>query len=131
MSPKIKRRIYRLMAYCTLAAVGVCVLFYQFSSNVSFFLTPSEFTRANFQDECRLGGLVQEGSVTYLAPDRVTFFVVDKSAAVEVEYTGPIPMIFRQGQGVVVTGKMQGGRFLARTLLTKHDEYYRKADQAS
>jgi cytochrome c-type biogenesis protein CcmE len=73
----------------------------------------------------RLGGLVAEGSLKRGAGLQVEFAITDKTNTIKVSYTGILPDLFREGQGVVAEGKLDGaGHFLADVVLAKHDENY-------
>ncbi|MDF1607264.1 cytochrome c maturation protein CcmE [Hoeflea sp. YIM 152468] len=74
----------------------------------------------------RLGGLVEQGSVTRGQNSSVTFQVTDTNASVKVRYVGILPDLFREGQGVVTEGTFspEEGTFLADSVLAKHDENY-------
>ena len=73
----------------------------------------------------RLGGLVAEGSVVHGQGAEVTFGVTDKKDTVKVTYTGILPDLFREGQGVVTEGTFRpDGVFVADSVLAKHDERY-------
>jgi cytochrome c-type biogenesis protein CcmE len=76
--------------------------------------------------QLRIGGLVEEHSVTHEANGRtIDFRVTDGNNAVNVVYTGSLPDLFREGQGVVAEGKLgRDGVFQASTVLAKHDEKY-------
>jgi cytochrome c-type biogenesis protein CcmE len=98
---------------------------------LAFFATPSDLESKGMPDgrRVRLGGLVETGSVMRAADGRmITFRVTDGNAAVPISYdmaNGPVPDLFREGQGVVVEGNLlSGGVFRADTLLAKHDERY-------
>jgi len=98
-----------------------------FSSNLVFFYSPSDLkSRAISPDRrVRLGGLVEDGSVTRGADSRIAFRVTDGKTDVAVVYHGIPPDLFREGQGVVAEGKLEpGGVFAASTILAKHDERY-------
>lgn len=74
--------------------------------------------------EVRLGGLVEDGSVTKNGTTTI-FAITDGNATVKVAYTGILPDLFREGQGVVTEGALQpDGMFVADTVLAKHDENY-------
>ena len=95
---------------------------------VTFFFTPSQAAERSIPagQRVRLGGLVEEKSVTKLA-DGVTiqFRVTDRAKAVIVHFKGVLPDLFREGQGVVIQGAFQPDRsFTATTVLAKHDENY-------
>ena len=92
-----------------------------------FFYTPSEIAAKAIApgQRFRLGGLVAKGSVKRLAEPTVTFAVTDLERTTPVSYTGQLPDLFREGQGVVAEGTLDAqGRFLADTVLAKHDENY-------
>ena len=72
----------------------------------------------------RLGGLVQDGSIQRGQGKAVQFVVTDGSNAVPVTFTGILPDLFAEGQGMIGLGQMQGGVFVATEILAKHDETY-------
>jgi cytochrome c-type biogenesis protein CcmE len=73
----------------------------------------------------RLGGMVEKGSLQKTAGTLdVQFFVTDYKHTVAVKYSGILPDLFREGQGVVAHGRMQGNTFVADEILAKHDENY-------
>jgi len=76
---------------------------------------------ANF----KLGGVVLERSIQRDSQTlRVDFTVTDRFHEIPVAYTGILPDLFREGQSIIATGRMEGGRFVAREVLAKHDETY-------
>lgn len=78
-----------------------------------------------------LGGLVKKGSVVRGAGMEVSFIMTDCTHSVPVRYTGVLPDLFREGQGVVATGRMEGGgTFVANRILAKHDSSYMPANVA-
>ena len=72
----------------------------------------------------RIGGLVVEGSILRGAGTEVSFAVTDTNATVPVRYTGILPDLFGEGQGMVALGRMEGETFVATEVLAKHDETY-------
>lgn len=103
-----------------------------FQENVSFYRTPSQLQQqATDGMRYRVGGLVERGSVGR-ADDGVTltFRVTDTHAALPVQYKGLVPDLFREGQGVVVEGRLQGGTMTADTVLARHDERYMPPEAA-
>jgi len=95
--------------------------------SIVFFYSPSEIATMNISPDTRirLGGLVEKGSVDRSEGKTVHFRVTDTSKPLTVVYTGVLPDLFREGQGVVVEGKLDGqGQFEADTVLAKHDENY-------
>jgi cytochrome c-type biogenesis protein CcmE len=98
-----------------------------FSSNLVFFYSPSDLkTHAMSADRrVRIGGLVEDGSVSRGPDSHVAFRVTDGKTDIAVVYHGILPDLFREGQGVVAEGILQpGGVFDASTVLAKHDEKY-------
>jgi cytochrome c-type biogenesis protein CcmE len=90
-----------------------------------FFHSPSELVNPGALTDRRLrvGGLVEEGSVVQ-AGATVTFRLTDLANSVPVAYTGILPDLFREGQGVVAEGRMERGVFVADQVLARHDENY-------
>lgn len=95
------------------------------SDNIVFFYSPSEFQDHTKKSEVRIGGMVKEGSIVHISPDVIEFVVTDYNIEICVRYKGIVPVLFRENQGVVVLGKLENGIFIAKNLLTKHDENYR------
>lgn len=123
-----KRR--RLMAVVAgLAALGAAtgLVLTAFQDNLVFFHSPTDVAEKGIPEgrSFRLGGLVEEGSVAR-SPDgkTVTFRITDTARAVPVTYTGLLPDLFREGQGVVAQGRLDAGVFRASEVLAKHDETY-------
>ena len=126
MKPKNQRlvlvgaAVVALLAAVLLAMIGL-------RSQASFFYTPADIAGGKAHDgqAMRLGGMVEKGSVKRDA-DGVTihFVVTDGKAATPVTYRGIVPDLFREGSGAVAEGRMQGGVFVADTILAKHDERY-------
>ncbi len=94
--------------------------------SIVFFHSPSEIAAKQIEPgtRIRIGGLVKDGSVERNGLD-VRFAVTDGNADLSVSYTGVLPDLFREGQGVVAEGMLDGnGGFRADTVLAKHDEQY-------
>jgi len=93
-----------------------------------YYLTPSDITvdhKAQVDERVRLGGYVVPGSV-HRRGGALTFTVTDRASRMHVLSTGPVPQMFRAGQGVVLEGALgHDGRFHSDTLLVKHDGEYR------
>ncbi len=99
--------------------------------NINLFHTPTEVRAGSVPDGSvfRIGGMVVDGSVRRdgdgaAADLSVTFDLTDTQSSVQVAYSGILPDLFREGQGVVALGQMRGGVFVARQVLAKHDETY-------
>ena len=126
-----KHRRMLVVAGCVAClAVAVALVLGALSENLTFFLAPSELaSKAPAPGRSfRLGGLVEAGSVTRSLGDGragARFRITDGVAAVSVDFSGILPDLFREGQGVVALGAMRAdGSFHAEEVLAKHDETY-------
>ena len=126
MKPK-NQRLVLVSAALIAVLVAVLLAMWGLRNQASFFSTPADIVagRAKEGQAARLGGMVEKGSVRH-EPDGVTihFVVTDGKAATPVTYRGIVPDLFREGSGAVAEGRMQGGTFIADTILAKHDERY-------
>jgi cytochrome c-type biogenesis protein CcmE len=125
---KKQRLVVVSTALVALAGAVALVLFALGGDSLSLFLQPSSVIEKNIPEgqRFRLGGLVKEGSYEKQA-DGLTyqFIVTDCVVDIPVSYHGILPDLFREGQGVVTEGKLDGkGLFIADTVLAKHDENY-------
>ena len=112
---------------------AVLLVMVAFSQAVAYFYVPGDLAKADLSPGTliRLGGLVEAGSVKRGDGKTVTFSVTDTLGTVPVTYTGILPDLFREGQGVVAEGAFgTGGLFVADTVLAKHDETYMPKDVA-
>ena len=112
-----------------IAGVGLAVFLgtQAFKSNVMFFFDPSQVAshEAPADKRFRLGGMVEKGSIDKTPGTLdVKFLVTDFKHTVAVKYSGILPDLFREGQGVIAHGRMQGDVFIADEILAKHDEKY-------
>jgi cytochrome c-type biogenesis protein CcmE len=115
-----------LIVVCVSLAVGLALQAFQ--ENLLFFYSPTQVLAGEPPEgrKFRLGGLVEEGSLTREAGElKISFIVSDLENTLPVSYEGVLPDLFREGQGVVAHGVMQpDGSFLAEEVLAKHDENY-------
>ncbi|MDR7146441.1 cytochrome c maturation protein CcmE [Rhizobium sp. BE258] len=114
---------------------AVLLVMFAFSQSVAYFYMPADLAKTPVPPETRirLGGLVGEGSVIRGVGSTVEFAVTDGSnQPVKVKYTGILPDLFREGQGVVTEGMFEAAshEFIADTVLAKHDEKYMPKDVA-
>ena len=126
-SPKARRRLYLVAAIAPVLALAVGLTLWGLSDSISFFYTPAQAAEAKppVGRSIQLGGLVQPGSVVKHPDGRVEFVVSDQLASTQVSYSGDLPDLFREGQGIVATGAFQAdGDFKAKQVLAKHDEKY-------
>lgn len=113
---------------------GITLALNAFNENLVFFFSPTQVVakEAPTGRTFRLGGVVEPGSVVRQADGvTVVFHVTDTAKAVPVQYTGILPDLFSEGQGVVVQGKLdESGLFTASEVLAKHDENYMPPEAA-
>jgi cytochrome c-type biogenesis protein CcmE len=107
------------------AVLSVSLLLKALGSNTNYFYSPTEVVegKAPTGKSFRLGGLVGKGSVVRVDM-KVNFDVTDNKNKFNIEYTGILPDLFREGQGIITTGSLVNGTFVATEVLAKHDENY-------
>ena len=124
-----RARLYMVLALLLGAGTATALVFVALGKNVSYFRTPTEIMSGTYPEKqsgrgIRLGGLVEKGSLTRDG-SAIDFRVTDLKNTIPVHYAGIVPDLFREGQGVIATGKMgESGVFQATVLLAKHDEKY-------
>lgn len=124
-----------MVGVLVLGVAGATALFLAaFRENLVYFYTPSEVVagEAPAERRFRIGGLVADDSVER-DPDslQVRFAVTDTARTVTVRYDGVLPDLFREGQGIVADGRLDGdGAFVADRVLAKHDESYMPPEAA-
>jgi cytochrome c-type biogenesis protein CcmE len=128
MKPVRRQRLYLILAMVVAIAVAAGFGLNAFNQNLMFFFAPTEVVAGKAPDTAvfRLGGMVVKGSVQRPGDDlRVRFDLTDFEQVVSVEYTGILPDLFREGQGIVSRGRLRDdGVFVAEEVLAKHDENY-------
>ena len=132
MTRKQKRGVLIGGGVVTLGLALILVMF-ALKDSIVFFHTPSDVLEKGIRagERIRLGGLVEQGSVVRGQGTTVTFKVTDTLKDMPVMFTGVLPDLFREGQGVVAEGVMDGnGVFRADSVLAKHDETYMPRDVA-
>ncbi|HEY8195250.1 MAG TPA: cytochrome c maturation protein CcmE [Hyphomicrobium sp.] len=125
MTRKQKRGVLIGGGVATLGVALILVLF-ALKDSVVFFHTPSDIIEKGVHagERIRLGGLVEQGSVVHEGTT-IKFKVTDTLKEIPVTYTGVLPDLFREGQGVVTEGVLDGnGGFKADSVLAKHDANY-------
>ncbi|MGJ0426440.1 cytochrome c maturation protein CcmE [Methylocystis sp.] len=126
------KRLTLIAGAMAILGLAAGLMLFALRDNIVFFYTPSELAKKQTASGARLriGGLVKEGTVVRNGQD-VNFTVTDKTSDLAVSYTGLLPDLFREGQGVVVDGVLQpSGAFRADSVLAKHDERYMPRDVA-
>lgn len=133
MSPR-RRRLLFIGLGLAAVSIATALVLNALSSNVMFFYSPSQIHagEAPRQAAFRLGGLVEAGSLKRGTDGlEMSFVVTDLAHSVPVSYRGLLPDLFREGKGVVVSGRLQeGGSFVATEVLAKHDENYMPPEAA-
>jgi cytochrome c-type biogenesis protein CcmE len=128
-----QKRAALILAGVALLGIAAGLVLYALNDTIVFFYTPSELASKNVTlgQRFRLGGLVEAGSIVKGEGMTVSFTVTDMIKAIPVSYKGQLPDLFREGQGVVTEGRLDGtGKFIADTVLAKHDETYMPKDVA-
>ena len=126
MTPRQKRMV---TVVAIVAGVGIATAFAlkAFNQNLLYYYSPTQVHagEAPSSRSIRVGGLVENGSLARKPGSmEVTFVLTDYAQKVPVSYTGVLPDLFREGQGVIARGRMDGNRFVAEEVLAKHDENY-------
>jgi len=127
MTPR-RRRLVLVIGILVGVSIAGALALSAFRQNVMFFFDPSQVAAgaAPAGERFRLGGMVQKGSVQRTPGSlEVRFTVTDFKHDVPVKYKGVLPDLFREGQGVIAHGHIDGsGTFVAEEVLAKHDEKY-------
>jgi cytochrome c-type biogenesis protein CcmE len=120
-----KKRLALILSAFVVLGSGLGLVLYALRDNIVFFYGPSEVLAKELAPGTRLriGGLVKPGSLTHEGMT-VRFAVTDGRRDIPVTYTGPLPDLFREGQGVVAEGVLGASGMTASTILAKHDERY-------
>ncbi len=132
MKPK-RRRLVIVLAGLSFLGLATGLVLAAFDEGITYFYSPSDLVERPVPEGrmLRVGGLVEEGSVIRGEGLTVAFRVTDLAHAVPVQYSGILPDLFREGQGVVAMGTLgQDGVFRASEVLAKHDETYMPPEAA-
>lgn len=132
MNPRRKQRlaVVGIVGFLVISAIGL--MLYALNDSIDLFYTPSEIIegkngqKPQVGQRLRIGGMVVPGSVKRDSESlAVSFDLMDTGPIVTVTYSGILPDLFREGQGIVATGVLTGtGRIEAQEVLAKHDEEY-------
>lgn len=128
MTPARKKRLALIGLMLAGIAVGLTFALKALDENIMFFFTPTEVVNGKAPKNrlFRMGGMVVNGSVSRPG-DGLTaqFDLTDNEKQVTVQYTGILPDLFREGQGIIANGELgDNGIFVAQEVLAKHDENY-------
>lgn len=132
MNPRRKQRLAVIGAVSLLVSGAIGLMLYALNDSIDLFYTPSEIVegkngqRPQVGQRLRIGGLVVPGTVSRDSESlAVSFDLVDTGPAVTVTYSGILPDLFREGQGIVATGVLVTENTIkAQEVLAKHDEEY-------
>lgn len=128
MNHKQKNRLIGIVCLVIILSTASGLILYALKQNINLFYTPTQLLQTNVNGEqtIRIGGYVKNHSVHYDSSGAaVNFIITDKLHDIRVSFRGILPSLFREGQGVVVTGKLVNPHSLsASEVLAKHDEKY-------
>jgi cytochrome c-type biogenesis protein CcmE len=129
-----QKRLAVIAGGMSFIVAAVLLVMFAFGQSIAYFYVPGDLQKTEVKPgtRIRLGGLVEDGSVKRGEGSTITFTVTDTIGEVPVTYTGILPDLFREGQGVVAEGVFREGDriFVADTVLAKHDETYMPKDVA-
>ena len=134
MTPR-RKRLFVVLGILGGVAASVSLAVMASRENIMFYYDPSQVVegKAPLAKRFRIGGMVVKGSVARKPGDlQVRFVLTDFAHEVPVEYTGVLPDLFREGQGIIAHGSMSAnGAFVADEVLAKHDEKYMPPEVAA
>ena len=127
MNAKYRRLFITIIIVLTLGLATKLILM-ALEDNIVYFYTPNDLIEKfgdtkNIQNKIRIGGLVLESSIKKEGKKTI-FMITDRKKEVKVVFKGPLPDLFREGQGIVAEGMFQNNNFIASEVLAKHDENY-------
>ncbi|SHL74419.1 cytochrome c-type biogenesis protein CcmE [Paracoccus solventivorans] len=125
-SLKKKRRVQVLIATAVALLIATVLIGYGFRDGINLYRSPSQLAEnpPAAGEVFRLGGMVEEGSLLRGEGTTVSFAVTDGGDTVQVSFTGVLPDLFAENSGMIGTGQMVDGVFVASEILAKHDEDY-------
>ena len=127
MNAKYRRLFITIIIILTLGLATKLILM-ALEDNIVYFYTPNDLIEKfgdtqNIQKKIRIGGLVLESSIKKEG-EKTIFMITDRKKEVKIEFNGPLPDLFREGQGIVAEGIFKNNNFIASEVLAKHDENY-------
>ena len=121
-----RQRLILILVAGTIFALAIGLILFALSDQIVYFQSPTDIATGLVEPgvRVRVGGLVEAGKIKYEG-NMVSFVITDQVHEITAEYSGILPDLFREGQGVVIEGKLEpSGIFTADTVLAKHDENY-------
>lgn len=126
-----KRRLLFVMISLVGLAIAIGLILYALRTQANYYFTPYQIAHGAVHDDqtIRAGGMVVKHSLKQQKDSlSITFKITDFNSTIDVAYTGIVPDLFKEGTGVVVTGKWLNHTFMAEQILAKHDENYMPPD---
>ncbi len=131
MNPKRRRQLAVILLGVLGVAIALGLILYALRAQTDYFYTPDQIASGAAPHDKRIkaGGMVVKGSLSK-ATDALDarFQITDFKSTVRVQYNGILPDLFKEGSGVVATGRLHDGVFIAEQILAKHDENYMPPD---
>lgn len=127
MNPKRKQRLVIVLGAVAAVGLAVGLMTYAMRENINLFYTPSQVVagEAPLEKRIRVGGLVVVGSLQRGEGLAVTFDITDNAQTIRVRFSGILPDLFREGQGIIANGRLVEQNLVeAEEVLAKHDENY-------
>ena len=123
---KKKRRVQIVSIAFVALAVATILIGFAMKDGINFFKSPTQVIEVtpNPNEVFRIGGLVEEGTLLRGVGETISFYVTDGNESISVKFTGLLPDLFEENQGMVATGRYIDGIFYASEILAKHDETY-------
>jgi len=123
---KKKRRVQVILLAAAALLLSTALIGYAMRDGINLFRSPTQVVEEPPREGevFRIGGLVEGGSIVRGQGETVSFTVTDGGATIPVRFTGVLPDLFSENQGMIGTGVMEDGTFIAREILAKHDESY-------
>ena len=122
------RRLFITIIIVLILGLATKLILIALEDNIVYFYTPNDLIEKfgdtqNIENKVRIGGLVLESSIKKEG-EKTIFMITDRKKEVKVLFNGPLPDLFREGQGIVAEGMFQNNNFIASEVLAKHDENY-------
>ena len=127
MNPKRKQRLVIVIGVLCAIGIATGLAMYAMRDNLNYFYTPTQVVNgdAPMNQNIRVGGLVVKGSLVRGKDLSVSFDITDEIKTIKVKFNGILPDLFREGQGIIATGRVTGSDVVqAQEVLAKHDEKY-------
>ncbi len=135
MTPTRKKRLLAVVLILIGVGIATAVFLTAFKENILFYKSPSEVLEGDYPKarNFRIGGMVKKGTINKSTTSLdVEFLVTDYAKDVKVQYSGLLPDLFRDDQGMIAIGQLDSnGTFQAEEILAKHDENYMPPEVAA